>query len=41
MRMKTFLWEAREFGIRAAVSIQLISLVKWFTGAKRIRLMYK
>ena len=39
--MKNFIWNVRQFGLKIALDGIVISLCKWFVGAKRITLVYK
>lgn len=38
--IKTFIWEVRNFGLKIALDSRLISFIKWFVKAKRIRISY-
>jgi hypothetical protein len=38
--MKEFLLQTKEYGLKIALSNQLISFTKWFIGAKRITITY-
>jgi hypothetical protein len=39
--MNNFIWNIREFGVKVALDIIVISFCKWFIGAKRIKVTYK
>lgn len=38
--MKSFTWKLREFGLKTTIDEMLISLLKWYLGAKRITISY-
>jgi len=38
--MKNFIWKLKEFGLKITLDDYLISFIKWFLKAKRIKITY-